>query len=228
MPLLILSKRLALFANDTQLGFRLVSRRWKQLDRAKRKRIELFAVLSLLPLSAAIAGLAAVPSAFELDQSQVQAVVENVATPPIADQMAELLAREDTHLREVRVQRGETLAALFARIGISDTAALRFAQTHPSARALLRLPPGRFVQAGITSEGGLHWLKVHSAGDLDGVLATTRILTLDRNANAEPEFRVTEADVGLERRVEVKAGEVRISLFGATDEAGVPEAIAQQ
>ena len=228
MPLLILSKRLALFANDTRLGFRLVSRRWKQLDRAKRKRIELSAVLSLLPLSAAIAGLAAVPSAFELDQSQVQAVVENVSTPPIADQMAELLAREDTHLREVRVQRGETLAALFTRLGISDTAALRFAQTHPSARTLLRLPPGRFVQASITSDGHLDWLKVHSAGDLDGVLATTRILTLDRIANAEPEFRATEADVALERRVEVKAGEVRVSLFGATDEADVPDAIAQQ
>ncbi|MBC8119446.1 MAG: peptidoglycan DD-metalloendopeptidase family protein, partial [Burkholderiaceae bacterium] len=228
MPLLILSKRLALFANDARLGFRLVARRWKQLDRAKRKRIELSAVLSLLPLSAAIAGLAAVPSAFELDQSQVQAVVESVATPTIADQMAELLEREDTHLREVRVQRGETLAALFTRLGISDTAALRFGQTHPSARALLRLPPGRFVQASITSDGALHWLKVHSAGDLDGVLATTRILTLDRSANAEPEFQVAEADVALERRVEVKAGEVRVSLFGATDEAGVPDAIAQQ
>ena len=34
--------------------------------------------------------------------------------------------------------------------------------------------------------------------------------------------------MALERRVEVKAGEVRVSLFGATDEADVPDAIAQQ
>ena len=158
----------------------------------------------------------------------MQPVIESVQTPFIADQVAHLLARDDAHLREVRVQRGETLAALFGRLGISDAAALRFAQTDASARPLVRLVPGRFVQASITSDGGLCWLKVHSAGDLDGALATTRILTLDRSADASSGFRIVEADVALERRVELKTGEVRVSLFGATDEAEVPDAVAQQ
>ena len=228
MPLSILSKRFAVFACDVRLGFRLVSRRWKQVERSKRKRIELAVVFSLLPLSAAIAALAAAPAAFELDQSQMQPVIESVQTPSIADQVVHLLGREDTHLREVRVQRGETLAALFARLGIGDAAALRFAQTDVSARPLVRLVPGRFVQATITSDGGLRWLKVHSAGDLDGALATTRILTLDRSADAPSGFRVFEADVPLERRVELKTGEVRVSLFGATDAAEVPDAVTQQ
>ena len=96
MPLSILSKRLALFADDTRLGFRLVSRRWKQVERAKRKRIELAAVFSLLPLSAALAALAAVPAAFELDQSQTQPVIESVTTPSIADQVT-LSARARGH-----------------------------------------------------------------------------------------------------------------------------------
>ncbi|HVE90566.1 MAG TPA: peptidoglycan DD-metalloendopeptidase family protein [Burkholderiaceae bacterium] len=205
-----------------------MSRRWKQVDRAKRKRFELTAVFSLLPLSAAIAALAAVPAAFELDQSQTHAVIENISTPSIADQVAHLLAREDGHLREARVQRGETLAALFARLGIADAAALRFAQTDAAARPLVRLAPGRFVQASITSEGGLRWLKLHGAGDLDGALATTRVLTIDRNADVASGFRVVENDVALERRVEFKTGEVRVSLFGATDEAEVPDAVAQQ
>ena len=205
-----------------------MSRRWKQIDRAKRKRIELTAVFSLLPLSAAIAALAAVPAAFELDQSQTQAVTETITTPSIADQVEHLLKREDAHLREVRVQRGETLAVLFSRLGIGDAAALRFAQTDASARPLVRLAPGRFVQASITSDGGLRWLKLHGAGDLDGTLATTRILTIDRNADAASGFRVVENDVALERRVELKSGEVRVSLFGATDEAEVPDAVAQQ
>lgn len=228
MPLSILSKRLALFASDARLGFRLASRRWKQIDGAKRKRIELAAVISLLPLSAAIAALAAAPAAFELDESQIQAVVERVATPSIADQVAELVAREDTHLREVRIQRGETLAALFNRLGITEAAALHFAQTDAAARPLVRLAPGRFVQASITSDGRLRWLKVHSAGDLDGVLATTRVLTLEQSGPGGSSFRVSEADVVLERRVELKTGEVRVSLFGATDEAEIPDAIAQQ
>ena len=92
----------------------------------------------------------------------------------------------------------------------------------------MRLVPGRFVQASITSEGGLQWLKVHSAGDLDGALATTRILTLDRNAGAASGFRVAETDVALERRIELKTGEVRVSLFGATDAAEIPDAVTQQ
>ena len=228
MPLSILSKPLAIFADDTRLGFRLVSRRWKQVERAKRKRIELAAVFSLLPLSAALAALAAVPAAFELDHSQTQSVIESVTTPSIADQVTQLLERENTHLREARVQRGETLAALFGRLGIGDAAALRFAQTDPSARPLVRLAPGRFVQASITSDGALGWLKVHGAGDLDGALATTRILTIDRGEGSASGFRAVETDVALERRVELKSGEVRVSLFGATDEAEVPDAVAQQ
>jgi hypothetical protein len=94
-------------------------------------------VFSLLPLSAAIAALAAAPAAFELDQSQMQPVIESVTTPSIAAQVVHLLEREDTHLREVRVQRGETLAALFARLGISDATALHFAQSDTSARSAL-------------------------------------------------------------------------------------------
>jgi murein DD-endopeptidase MepM/ murein hydrolase activator NlpD len=228
MPLSILSKRLALFADDTRLGFRLVSRRWKQVERAKRKRIELAAVFSLLPLSAALATLAAVPAAFELDQSQTQSVIESVSTPSIADQVTHLLTQEDAHVREARVQRGETLAALFGRLGIIDTPALRFAQTDASARPLLRLAPGRFIQASITSEGNLRWLKVYGAGDLDGALATTRILTIDRSVESAAGFRAVEADIALERRTEFKSGEVRVSLFGATDEADIPDAVAQQ
>ena len=198
------------------------------MDGTKRKRIELAAVFSLLPLSAAIAALAAVPAAFELDQSQMQPVVESVVTPSVVDQIAELIARDDAHLREARVQRGESLAAMFERLGIGDAAALRFAQTDVTARPLVRLAPGRFVQANIASNGRLNWLKVHNAGDLDGALATARILTLARSTDIESGFRVVEADVALERRVQLKTGEVRVSLFGATDAAEVPDAVAQQ
>ncbi len=182
MPLSILSKRLALFADDTRLGFRLVSRRWKQVERAKRKRIELAAVFSLLPLSAALATpWRLYPPLSSSINRRRSSVIESVTAPSITDQVTHLLAREDTHLREARVQRGETLAALFGRLGIADAAALRFAQTDAAARPLVRLAPGRFVQASITSDGALSWLKVHGAGDLDGALATTRILTIDRS-----------------------------------------------
>ncbi len=43
-----------------------------------------------------------------------------------------------------------------------------------------------------------------------------------------PAFAWLRADVALERRLELKTGEVRVSLFGATDEAEIPDAVAQQ
>ena len=205
-----------------------MSRRWKQVERAKRKRIELAAVFSLLPLSAALAALAAVPAAFELDQSQTQPVIESVTTPSIYGSGQYLLAREDTHLREARVQRGETLAALFGRLGIVDASALRFAQTDARRGPWSGWHPAVSFKPALRPMAPCSWLKVHGAGDLDGALATTRILTIDRSEESASGFRAVETDVALERRVEFKSGEVRVSLFGATDEAEVPDAVAQQ
>ena len=222
----ILSTRLALLASDTRLGFRLFARQWKQVDRIKRKRIELGAVLSLLPLSAAIAALAAVPAVFELHPTQVQSVFEAVATPPIADQIDQLVARDDNNVSEARTQRGETLAAMFSRLGISDAAALRYAQTDVAAQALVRQPPDRFVQAGIAPDGRLQWLQVYSGGDGARTSPSARVLKLERATDAG--FRVVELDVPLERRVQLRTGEVRGSLFGATDAAEIPDAVTRQ
>ncbi len=132
-------------------------------------------------------------------------MIESVSTPSIADQVTDLLAREDTHLREARVQRGETLAALFGRLGISDTAALRFAQTDASARPLS-------VGARPLCSGE------HYVGWPSALAESTRRRRSGRCARdhshsdasigatkAAPGFRAVEADVALERRVEFKA-----------------------
>ncbi|HQR75970.1 MAG TPA: peptidoglycan DD-metalloendopeptidase family protein [Burkholderiaceae bacterium] len=227
-PLSILTKRIALLASDTRLGFRLVLRRWKQIERTKRNRIELTAVLLLLPLSAAVAALAAMPSALELDASQIQMVVEAVAPPSIADKVTEPIAREEAYMREARIQRGETLAGFFSRLSISDAAALHFVQTDAAARPLVRLAPDRYVQASVQSDGRLQWLKVHGLANADGGNLTGRTLILDRGATSEAGFRVIVVDEPLERRIEMKSGEVRVSLFGATDEAEIPDSVARQ
>jgi hypothetical protein len=115
--------------------------------------------LSLLPLSASIAALAAAPAALDVDSIEIQPVTEWVATPAIADQIADLLARDESYVREARVQRGETLAALLARLGIDDAAAAGFLRTDPTARARVKLAPGRFVQARVNAAGELNWLR---------------------------------------------------------------------
>lgn len=227
MPFAILAKPLQSLSAKLRLGFRLALRRWNMLDRGWRNRIELGAVISLLPLSAALAALAAAPTAVELDELRSLPVIESIVTPPIADQVAELVRQEEGFVREARVQRGETVIALLERLGIADDAAAAYIRTDPSARPLVRLAPGRFVQANVGAQGRLNWLKVYSGGELEDETATTNVLTVDRSGE-ESGFRVFESELVLERRVELKSGTVSLTLFGAADDAGIPDSIAQQ
>jgi murein DD-endopeptidase MepM/ murein hydrolase activator NlpD len=123
------------------------------------------------------------------------------------------------------VERGDTLATLLERLEVRDDAALAFLRSDVGARSLMRLAPGRFVQANATAAGGLNWLKVYLGSDADAMPGTTRVMTVQR---ANGGVRVAESELALERRVELRSGEVRVSLFGATDEAGVPDSVAQQ
>jgi len=228
MPLQSLSNRAQRLATDVRLGVRLLRRRWQQLPRARRSRIELTAVFSLLPLSAAIAAIAAAPAALDLDSLQSRPVVEAVATPPLGEQLAALATRSETFLREARIQRGEPATALLSRLGIDDEAAARFVRTDPAARPLLRLPAGRLVQANIDERGGLIWLRAYNGGDESGPTRQARVLTLRPDAAARGGFSVLESSLALERRVELRSGEVNGSVFAAADVADVPDSIAQQ
>ncbi|HET9025549.1 MAG TPA: M23 family metallopeptidase [Burkholderiaceae bacterium] len=212
-------------AVDARVGFRVLARRWHRIEFATRARVEFVAVASLFPLSAAIAAIAAAPAALDLDGLEQRPIVQTVATPSIVEQVEELLQRQDTFVREARVERGDTLATLLERLDVRDHAALAFLRSDPGARPLVRLAPGRFMQANATADGALNWLKVYLGGDADAMPGTTRILTVQRAVGG---FQVSEADIALERRIELRSGEVRVSLFGATDEAGVPDSVAQQ
>jgi murein DD-endopeptidase MepM/ murein hydrolase activator NlpD len=210
---------------DARLGFRVLARRWNRIDRARRARIEFGAILSLLPLSAAIAALAAAPAALELDRLQPLPIVEAVATPSIVDQVEELLQRQDAFVREARIERGDTLATLLARLDVRDDAALAFLRSDARARPLVRLAPGRFVQVNATADGQLNWIKVYLDSEAEASSGTARAMTVERAGDG---FQVSEADLALERRIERRSGEVKVSLYGASDDAGVPDSIAQQ
>src|SRR5262245_9393853 len=129
----ILAKRVQTTCADFRIGLRLVKQRWVRIDRTTRNRVELAAVFSLLPLSAAIAAIAAVPSVLELDSLESRPIVESIQTP-LVDLASAPNLPEERFVREARVQRGETVAALLTRLGVDDTAALRFILSSPSAR----------------------------------------------------------------------------------------------
>jgi murein DD-endopeptidase MepM/ murein hydrolase activator NlpD len=143
-------------------------------------------------------------------------IVEQLATPitsPIQP------ASNDTFFREERVQRTDTVSSLIARLGVVDREASDFLRLNPKVQAVSRqLRPGKLVVAKTGRNGELHSLYF----PLNGKDAT---LLIERN---EGGFVTAEHIQNLEIQTIVKSGEIRSSLFGATDAAGIPDAIATQ
>jgi murein DD-endopeptidase MepM/ murein hydrolase activator NlpD len=123
---------------------------------------------------------------------------------------------DEGYWREERIQRGDTVPAILARLGADDPEALRMLRSARSARSLYQLVPGRTVRAQTTADGRLLELRYRNGGN---------VLTV---ARSEGGFTAAEEPVELERRVLMKSAEIRSSLFAATDSAGLSDAIATQ
>lgn len=225
-PAQILSKHALALASQARTGARAVVAAWERIDSKRRSRFELAGILSLLPLSAAIAALAAVPVAADLDNLPQQTITQPLPVPELGDQIAELADRMDSFVREARIQRGDTVASLFQRLEIDDPEAAKYLRGD-GRKAASQLVPGRFVQARVHHDGRLISLKLFLGTDIDAPAGQGRMLVLERPAGTKA-LRMAEQQFSYERRVEMRAGEVGASLFGATDAAGMPDSVAQQ
>jgi murein DD-endopeptidase MepM/ murein hydrolase activator NlpD len=116
--------------------------------------------------------------------------------------------------REERIQRGDTIGAVLARLGIEDPEAMHFVRTEPRARAIYQLKPGRAVRAEV---------------DEDGLLQRLRYLT-----SPAEELYIERSPAGLaahigparaEARMHTRSASIQSSLFGAADDAGIPDAV---
>lgn len=124
-----------------------------------------------------------------------------------------------TFMREEQVRRSDTVASLMSRLGIADDEAVKFIRHHPDAQAISRqLRPGKTVTAKTTESGELKTL-YFPLNNKDGVLVVER-----RSSG----FVAVEQALHLQTQLVMKSGEIRSSLFAATDVAGIPDAIAVQ
>lgn len=161
-----------------------------------------------------VAAFGTAPSTVERSIAQ-QTVVEQLA-PTVA-----LVAKRDDEyfVREDRVQRGDSVASLLARLGIQDDAAFRFLRENPASQAIFRqLRPGKAVTAHVGNNGELQTLIYPLNG-------SDRALFIERR---DGRLLASERALPLESQVMMKSGEIQYSLFGATDDAGVPDSIAMQ
>jgi murein DD-endopeptidase MepM/ murein hydrolase activator NlpD len=183
----------------------------KLLRLARSKAVRRAVLAAILPFVGVVAAFGIAPDTVT-EKVTVQNVIEQIALPvtPVAE------GSDEAYTREERVQRGDTIASIAARLRIEDQSALRFLRGSVEARALRGLIPGRIVRARTTEDGRLIDLRYANVGQLI-------IVKADGDT-----FRVTEQAAPLERRVMMKSGEIRSSLYGATDAARLTDGVADQ
>lgn len=145
----------------------------------------------------------------------VKTVVENLAPQSLQP----ISLGDASFLREERIQRGDTVGSILSRLGILETEAQDFIRTNPGTRVMhQQLAPGKVVVA-LTSESG-DLLRLYFP--LNGKDTALVIERSDGKLIAE------EKALRFETQTIMKSAEVRNSLFGATDAAGIPDGIATQ
>lgn len=183
----------------------------KVLRLARSKAVRRGVLAAVLPFFGVVAAFGIAPDTVT-EKVAVKSIVEEVslAAAPAAGMS------EEAYTREERIHRGDTIASVLARLRVEDQDAIRFMRSSTEARALRQLAPGRIVRARTTEDGKLVDLRYANAGALVVVKA-------DGDA-----FRVDEQAMPLERRLMMKSGEIRSSLFAATDAAQLSDGVASQ
>jgi len=173
-------------------------------------------------LATGLVGLFSMVAAFGLptpsqndNQLQQRTILEDLALhidQPISD-------TGYNFLREERIQKGDTVSGLLHRLDIQDPTALNVIRQHPATQVIFKqLVPGKLVSAKISSHGELQALHFPLNGK------DTHLVVEKRNTTFHIEERRLETQV----HTEMHSGEIRSSLFAATDAAGIPDGIATQ
>ncbi len=179
--------------------------------------------LSALALAACAFGAAGVaPMAPDPSDLPVTSITEELALPTLEEQVAALEQRDQRYLREEKVRAGDTLAVLLQRLGVHDAAAAAFIKDDSTARRVLDLRPGKRVQVQTDDDGNLQWL---TATVVSGRDSPVKNLVVRRNGDG---FQAFEAMADVEKRVEMRSGDIKSSLFAATDAAQIPDNVAIQ
>ncbi|MDH2919540.1 MAG: peptidoglycan DD-metalloendopeptidase family protein [Sideroxydans sp.] len=183
----------------------------KSISQERKMKLRWFVTLSTMPLLGVVTAFGLVP------QSQIGLDVTQLSSQEIPLTVSINTVTESSYWRNERVLRGDTVAELLRRMNVEDTAASEFLRTNAAAESLRKLSVGKEVQAETSANGGLISLRyLNDAGaqvviEKQGAIFTSKILAAQ-----------------LEKRLFVRTGEIKTSLYAATDAVGMPDAAANQ
>ena len=170
----------------------------------------------------AIAPLA--PDAATLPQRVVSQAVQPEAFAP---QLEALAAREFDLNRGDVTRAGDSAGTLLERLGVADSSAVGFLRSDATARRLFEGRGGRLVQVLAGEDGRLKSLIARSPAQRSEQLAT-HFTRLAVTRNAQGVLQALEETLPMQSQTRLASGTIRSSLFAASDEARIPDAIAVQ
>lgn len=189
------------------------------LGSSRKTRIVSASALLLAVCAFGAAGVA--PMAPDADDLPIKSITQELQLPHLADQIAALDTLQQNYISEERVRSGDTLATLLGRLGVDDADATSFIKSDAIARNVMQLKAGKRVQVQTTEDGELNWLS-STVGSGAGNLKNIEIRREGKG------FKATEKAIALEKRIEMRSGEIKSSLFAATDAAQIPDNVASQ
>lgn len=187
---------------------------------SRKTRIISGTALFLAACAFGAAGVA--PMAPDASDLPVRSIVQELALPNLSEQIAYLEQSPQKFVSEEQVRPGDTLASLLNRLGVDDNAAAAFMKSDPTARQVLQLKVGKRVQVQAAENGELQWL---GTTVVDGRDNPVKNILIKREGDG---FKSVESSAIPERRIEMRTGEIKSSLFAATDAAQVPDPVAMQ
>lgn len=186
-------------------------------DASRKTRILAAGALFLGAFTLGAAGFA--PAEPDTSDAPVHAIVKDLALPHLQQQIAQL---QDDYINEEKVRAGDTLATLLTRLGVDDESAADFIKSDALARTVMQLRVGKRIMVRTTQDGALQELSTTLSDAHDGPVNQ---LMIQRNGD---HFMAKTVPATLERRIEMRSGQIRSSLFAATDNAQIPDRIATQ
>ena len=201
-------------------GLNTVSDRLLSLVQRHPKRITaLVAAVLLGGGSGAFAVASLGPDAADLP---VRQITESVQPLPLQEQAAALDLHSFNLFRTETTRSSDTAASLLQRLGIADADAVAFLRSDALANKAIFGRAGRTVKAEATDKQALLSLSALWSPGNDGAIQR---LVVEKTAQG---FRSRMEDAQLDTTSRLAGGTIRSSLFAATDEAGIPDAVATQ
>ena len=171
----------------------------------------------------AVAVAPLVPDAGQLPQR----LITEVVVPEGMDQQLLALAAQDIALTRSDISRGtDTAETLLSRLGARDPSAAAFLRKDATARLVIAGRGGKMVQVRTDASGNLQELVARYPAERAEQARThfTR-LSISR-IDGRWLARLETAPMTAQSRL--SSGTIRSSLFAATDESGLPDAVATQ